>query len=55
MRNPYQVDWYAENEEDAPRGMRGAISRMKGMVGCLFAMAALFLGTIYVLWRASGR
>lgn len=54
MRNPYQVDRYASQGGTAPRGVRGAVSRAAGMLGCLIAMGVLFLGMIYVLWRAGG-
>lgn len=55
MKNPYQIDRYATSESDAPGGVRGAVSRVAGMLGCLVAMGALFIGTICMLWRVAGR
>lgn len=55
MKNPYQIDRYATSESDAPGGVRGAVSRAAGMLGCLVAMGVLFIGTICMLWRVAGR
>lgn len=55
MKSPYQIDRYAGSGIEAAHGLRGAVSKAAGIVGCLVAMGALFLGTIYMLWRVAGR
>lgn len=49
-RNPYSIDRYGE--ATAPRG---PLARAAGLIGCLLAMAALCLGMLYLMWKASGK
>lgn len=49
-RNPYSIDRYGDTAAS-----RGVLTRAAGMVGCVLAMAALCLGMLYVMWKASGR
>lgn len=49
-RNPYQVDRYGDEAVS-----RGVLARTVSLVGCVLAMAALCLGMLYVMWKASGR
>ncbi len=53
IRNPYEYNPYALDDEARPRGVRGLFDRAFGMVGCLAASAALFFGMMYLLGKAA--
>lgn len=53
QRNPYKIDRYAPAAH--PAGIARAGTQLTGMVLCVLVMAALCLGTIWVMWRASGK
>lgn len=53
IRNPYEYNPYALDDEARCRGVRGLFDRAFGMVGCLAASAALFFGMMYLLGKAA--
>lgn len=53
-RNPYEIDRYSAARTGA-MGVTGAFRNMAGLICCLVAMAALCLGMIYIMWKATGK
>lgn len=49
-RNPYQIDRYSETAAS-----HGTLANAASLIGCLLAMAALCLGMLYLMWKASGK
>lgn len=54
-RNPYEIDPYGTGGESVESGAVAPLRRAAELIGCLFAMAVLFFGMIYLMGRVGGR